>query len=65
MFLLQGALQTFMEDRLDQQVMAIYALQVFCHNNGFPKGMLKVYRKIFPLPNKYIILEDCESHNFF
>ncbi|XP_005989758.1 eukaryotic translation initiation factor 4 gamma 2 isoform X1 [Latimeria chalumnae] len=33
-------MQKFLHDHVDLQVSALYALQVHCHNNNFPKGML-------------------------
>lgn len=32
--------QAFLHDHVSLQVIALYALQVFCHHNSFPKGML-------------------------
>lgn len=32
--------QAFLHDHIDLQVIALYTLQVHCHNNNFPKGML-------------------------
>jgi len=36
----KGVLQAYLHDKLGLQLTAIYALQVHCHNNSFPKGML-------------------------
>jgi len=36
----KGVLQAYLHDKLSLQLTAIYALQVHCHNTGFPKGML-------------------------
>uniref|UniRef100_W5M8G5 Eukaryotic translation initiation factor 4 gamma 2 n=2 Tax=Lepisosteus oculatus TaxID=7918 RepID=W5M8G5_LEPOC len=36
-------MQKFLHDHVDLQVSALYALQVHCNNNGFPKGMLLRY----------------------
>ena len=33
-------MQKFLHDHVDLQVSALYALQVHCYNNNFPKGML-------------------------
>ncbi|XP_048338317.1 eukaryotic translation initiation factor 4 gamma 2-like [Sphaerodactylus townsendi] len=33
-------MQKFLHDHVDLQVSALYALQVHCYNNSFPKGML-------------------------
>ncbi|CAB3370045.1 Hypothetical predicted protein [Cloeon dipterum] len=33
-------LQSFLHEKFDLQVIAVYALQVFCHSLQFPKGML-------------------------
>lgn len=37
---LKGVLQKFLLEHIDLQVTALYATQVFCYNNQFPKGML-------------------------
>ncbi|XP_067655321.1 eukaryotic translation initiation factor 4 gamma 2-like isoform X2 [Haliotis asinina] len=37
---LKAVLQMFLHERLELQVSALYATQVFCHNHQFPKGML-------------------------
>ncbi|XP_076471182.1 eukaryotic translation initiation factor 4 gamma 2-like [Babylonia areolata] len=37
---LKGVLQKFLNERIDLQVAALYAVQVFCYNHEFPKGML-------------------------
>ncbi|XP_035672305.1 eukaryotic translation initiation factor 4 gamma 2-like isoform X1 [Branchiostoma floridae] len=37
---LKPVLQRFLHDHVGLQVSALYALQVHCFNNGFPKGML-------------------------
>ncbi|XP_066278711.1 eukaryotic translation initiation factor 4 gamma 2-like isoform X1 [Branchiostoma lanceolatum] len=37
---LKPVLQRFLHEHVDLQVSALYALQVHCFNNGFPKGML-------------------------
>lgn len=34
-------MQKFLHDHVDLQVSALYALQVHCYNNSFPKGMDK------------------------
>uniref|UniRef100_A0A8C9T1T8 Eukaryotic translation initiation factor 4 gamma 2 n=1 Tax=Scleropages formosus TaxID=113540 RepID=A0A8C9T1T8_SCLFO len=36
-------MQKFLHDHVDLQVSALYALQVHCNANGFPKGMLLRY----------------------
>jgi len=36
---LKGVLQMFLHDHTDLQMSALYAVQVYCHNQGFPKGM--------------------------
>lgn len=36
---LKGVLQMFLHDHTDLQMSALYAVQVYCHNLGFPKGM--------------------------
>lgn len=41
----QGVLQAYLHDKMDLQLTAIYALQVHCHNTGFPKGR---YPSLFP-----------------
>ena len=33
-------LQSFVANRGELQLTAVYALQVFCHSKGFPKGLL-------------------------
>ncbi|GAB1609027.1 eukaryotic translation initiation factor 4 gamma 2, partial [Argonauta hians] len=33
--------QQFLHDHIDLQVVALYASQVFCYNNNFPKNMLR------------------------
>jgi translation initiation factor 4G len=37
---LMGVMQKFLEDDSQLQLAAVYALQVFCFNNHFPKGLL-------------------------
>lgn len=37
---LKGVLQLFLHEKMDLQVEALYAAQVFCHSHHFPKGML-------------------------
>jgi len=37
---LKGVLQKFLHEQIELQVAALYATQVFCYNNQFPKGML-------------------------
>lgn len=37
---LKGVLQRFLNERINLQVAALYAVQVFCYNHKFPKGML-------------------------
>lgn len=37
---LKGVLQLLVNDRTDLQMHCLYAAQVFCHTNQFPKGML-------------------------
>ncbi|XP_006819166.1 eukaryotic translation initiation factor 4 gamma 2-like [Saccoglossus kowalevskii] len=37
---LKPVLQAFIHDHVQIQLSALYALQVHCYNNGFPKGML-------------------------
>ncbi|XP_050409520.2 eukaryotic translation initiation factor 4 gamma 2, partial [Patella vulgata] len=37
---LKLVLQMFLRDHMDLNIVALYAVQVFCHQNGFPKGML-------------------------
>nr|KAG5693281.1 hypothetical protein BaRGS_011602 [Batillaria attramentaria] len=37
---LKGVLQKFLHDHIDLQMAALYAVQVFCFKNQFPKGML-------------------------
>lgn len=37
---LKGVLQKFLHEEIHLQMAALYAVQVFCHNNQFPKGML-------------------------
>ncbi|XP_070199446.1 eukaryotic translation initiation factor 4 gamma 2-like, partial [Littorina saxatilis] len=37
---LKGVIQKFLLEHIDLQVAALYAVQVFSHNNNFPKGML-------------------------
>ncbi|XP_041366802.1 eukaryotic translation initiation factor 4 gamma 2-like [Gigantopelta aegis] len=37
---LKAVLQRFLHENLELQASALYATQVFCHNNHFPKGML-------------------------
>jgi translation initiation factor 4G len=32
-------LQSFLHEKVDLQVIAVYALQVFCHSLQFPKGI--------------------------
>lgn len=34
----QGVLQMFLHDHVDLQIAALYAAQVFCYSQGFPKG---------------------------
>ena len=34
----QGMLAMFLHDKNGLQMVALYSLQVFCHNNNFPKG---------------------------
>ncbi|CAL1547022.1 unnamed protein product [Lymnaea stagnalis] len=36
---LRGVLQKFLQDHTNLQMSALYAVQVFCHSHGFPKGM--------------------------
>jgi hypothetical protein len=36
----KAALQPFVRDSPELQLTAVYALQVFCHEKGFPKGLL-------------------------
>ncbi|CAH1786926.1 unnamed protein product, partial [Owenia fusiformis] len=36
----KGVLQKFLHDESDLQMCTLYTLQVFCHTNHFPKGML-------------------------
>ncbi|XP_059161943.1 eukaryotic translation initiation factor 4 gamma 2-like [Physella acuta] len=36
---LKGVLQLFLQDHANLQMAALYAVQVFCHSHGFPKGM--------------------------
>lgn len=33
-------LQTFLESNVELQLIAVYAMQVFCYNENFPKGLL-------------------------
>jgi translation initiation factor 4G len=35
-------LQTFLHEKVDLQVIAVYALQVFCHSLQFPKGIIQI-----------------------
>lgn len=37
---MKGVLQMFLHDKTDLQMHCLYATQVFCHNNNFPKGMM-------------------------
>lgn len=40
-------MQKFLHDHVDLQVSALYALQVHCYNNNFPKGMcIEMFSKI-------------------
>lgn len=49
-------LQKFLNDKRDLQLVAIFALQVFCHSVHFPKGMLlRWFRALYDLN---VILED-------
>ena len=36
----KSVLQPFVRDNAKLQLTAVYALQVFCHEQGFPKGLL-------------------------
>jgi len=36
----KGVLGHFLQDSIELQIVAIYAMQVFVHGSGFPKGML-------------------------
>ncbi|KAK6973350.1 eukaryotic translation initiation factor 4 gamma 2 [Biomphalaria glabrata] len=36
---LKGVLQLYLQDHASLQMAALYAVQVFCHSNNFPKGM--------------------------
>lgn len=36
-------MQKFLHDHVDLQVSALYALQVHCYNNNFPKGRHKPF----------------------
>ncbi|CAC5424936.1 EIF4G [Mytilus coruscus] len=37
---MKGVLQMFLHDHTDLQMVTLYATQVFCHSQQFPKGML-------------------------
>ncbi|KTG34630.1 hypothetical protein cypCar_00033841, partial [Cyprinus carpio] len=50
-------LQKFLHDHTDLQVSALYALQVHCNANAFPKGMLLRY--FVNLYDMEIIEEEC------
>ncbi|KAL8609080.1 hypothetical protein ACOMHN_033673 [Nucella lapillus] len=53
---LKGVLQKFLHERINLQVAALYAVQVFCYNHQFPKGML--LRFFVNLYDQEIIEED-------
>ena len=40
LFKFRSVLQPFVADNAELQLVAVYALQVFCHSMNFPKGML-------------------------
>ncbi|XP_076449980.1 eukaryotic translation initiation factor 4 gamma 2-like [Babylonia areolata] len=57
---LKGVLQKFLHEHINLQVAALYAVQVFCHNHHFPKGML--LRFFVNLYDQEIIEEEAFLH---
>ena len=47
---MKGVLQMFLHDHTDLQMVTLYATQVFCHSQQFPKGMLlRLYMNYYDL----------------
>jgi len=47
---LKGVLQLFLHDHTNLQMAALYAVQVYCHNNNFPKGMfLRLFVQLYDM----------------
>uniref|UniRef100_K7GHZ1 Eukaryotic translation initiation factor 4 gamma 2 n=1 Tax=Pelodiscus sinensis TaxID=13735 RepID=K7GHZ1_PELSI len=51
-------MQKFLHDHVDLQVSALYALQVHCYNNNFPKGMSTLLRFFVHFYDMEIIEEE-------
>lgn len=47
---MKDVIQKFVQDNTDLQMHCLYAAQVFCHNNSFPKGMmLRLFMNLYDM----------------